>query len=224
MSDLSLNERCKTTDNAKMLVKEAEDRLNKIELLDRKFESEKQKLREQVLIARETANIAQFDSYFGEVIPDEAKSNTSNARFAHTLSPIDFKINQIFEVVASSRCQTKPTHSPTISLLTVSSSNSSEVNRFKPIKPQLPEIDIKPVPRNVKHFQLENNHQSPANISTTSPDHTTHDSNVITSCNQITDKNLFSSKGIPNCEVVDKFIDDVIEWRPMRDLTNDFQE
>ena len=210
-----------------MLVKEAEDRLNKIELLDRKFESEKQKLREQVLIARETANIAQFDSYFGEVIPDEAKSNISNARFTHTLSPINFKTNQIFEAVASSRRQTKPTHSSTISLLTASSSkgsNSSEVSRFKPIKSQLPEIRIKPVPRNVKHFQLENNHQSPANISTTSPDHTTHDSNIITSCNQITDKNLFSSKGIPNCEVVDKFIDDVIEWRPMRDLTNDFQE
>ena len=154
-SYLSLNERRKTTENAKLLVKEAEDRLNKIELLDRKFESEKQKLREQVLIAGETANISQFDSYFGEVITDEAKSNTSNARFAHTLSPIDFKINQIFEVVASSRRQTKLTHSSTIILLTVSSSkgsNSSEVNRFTPIKPQLPEIDIKPVPRNVKHF------------------------------------------------------------------------
>ena len=67
-----------------MLEKEAEDRLNKIELLERNFESEKQELREQVLIARETANIAQFDSYFGEVIPDEAKNNTSNARFTHT--------------------------------------------------------------------------------------------------------------------------------------------
>ena len=63
-----------------MLEKEEEDRLNKIELLERNFESEKQKLREQVLIARETANIAQFDSYFGEVIPDEAKSSTYNAR------------------------------------------------------------------------------------------------------------------------------------------------
>ena len=40
-----------------MLEKEEEDRLNKIELLERNFESEKQKLREQVLIARETANI-----------------------------------------------------------------------------------------------------------------------------------------------------------------------
>ena len=155
-----------------MLEKKAEDHLNKIVLLERNFESEKQKLREQVLIARETANIAQFDSYFGEVIPDEAKSNISNARFTHTLSPINFKTNQIFEAVYSSHRQTKPTHSSTISLLTASSSkgsNSSEVSRFKPIKSQLPEIRIKPVPRNVKHFQLENNHQSPANVLTTSP-------------------------------------------------------
>ena len=188
-----------------------------IELLERNFESEKQKLREQVLIARETANIAQFDSYFGEVIPDEAKSNISNARFTHTLSPINFKTNQIFEAVYSSRRQTKPTHSSTISLLTASSSkgsNSSEVSRFKPIKPQLPKIHIKSVPRNVKHFDLAND-QSPANVLTTSPtvayDHTTHDSNNITSCNQITNKNLFSSKEIPNCEMVDKLIDDFIE-------------
>ena len=218
MSYLSLNERRKTTEHAKMLVKEAEDRLSKIELLERNFESEKQKLREQVLIARETANIAQFDSYFDEVIPDEAKSNTSNARFTHTLSLIDFKTNQIFEAVASSRRQTKPTHSSTISLLTASSSkgsNSSEVSRFKPIKPQLPEIHIKSVPKNVKHFPLANDHQSPANVLTTSStvayDHTTHDSNNITSCNQITDKNLFGSKGIPNCEVVYKFIDGLTE-------------
>ena len=158
VSYLSLNEQRKTTEHAKMLEKEAEDRLNKIELLERNFESEKQKLREQVLIARETANIAQFDSYFGEVIPDEAKSNTSNARFTHTLSPINFKTNQIFEAVASSRRQTKPTHSSTISLLTASSSkgsNSSEVSRFKPIKPQLPEIHIKSVPRNVKISSLQ---------------------------------------------------------------------
>ena len=40
-----------------MLEKKAEDHLNKIVLLERNFESEKQKLREQVLIARETANI-----------------------------------------------------------------------------------------------------------------------------------------------------------------------
>ena len=33
----------------------------------------------------------------------------------------------------------------------------------------------------------------------------------ITSCNQITDKNQFSSKGIPNCKVLDKFIDDLTE-------------
>ena len=215
---LSLNERDKTTEHAKMLVKEVQDRLNKIELLERNFESEKEKLREQVLIAHETANIAQFDSYFGEVIPDEAKSNISNARFTHTLSPIDFKTNQIFEAVASSCRQTKPTHSSTISLLTASSSkgsNSSEVSRFKPIKPQLAEIHIKPVPRNVKHFQLENNHQSPASVLTISPtvayDHTTHDSDNITSCNQITNKNLFSTKAIPNCEMVDKLIDDLIE-------------
>ena len=217
VSYLSLNEQRKTTEHAKMLEKEAEDRLNKIELLERNFESEKQKLREQVLIARETANIVQFDSYFGEVIPDEAKRNTSNARSNHTLSPIGFKTNQIFEAVASSRRQTKPTHSSTISLLTASSSkgsNSSEVSRFKPIKSQLPEIRIKPVPRNVKHFQLENNHQSPVNVLTTSTvayDHTTHDSNNIISCNQITDKNLFDSKGIPNCEVVYKFIDGLTE-------------
>ena len=214
---LSLNEQHKTTEHAKMLVKEVEDRLNKIELLERNFESEKEKLRKQVLIAHETANIAQFDSYFGEVIPDEAKSNISNARFTHTLSPINFKTNQIFEAVYSSRRQTKPTHSSTISLLTASSSkgsNSSEVSRFKPIKPQLPKIHIKSVPRNVKHFDLAND-QSPANVLTTSPtvayDHTTHDSNNITSCNQITNKNLFSSKEIPNCEMVDKLIDDFIE-------------
>ena len=135
---LSLNKLHKTTEHAKMLVKEVEDRLDKTELLERNFESEKQKLREQVLIARETANIAQIDSYFGEVIPDETKSKISNARFTHTLSPIDFKTNQIFEAVASSCRQTKPTHSSTISLLTASSSkgsNSSEVSRFKPIKP-----------------------------------------------------------------------------------------
>ena len=101
VSYLSLNERLKTTEHAKMLEKEEEDRLNKIELLERNFESEKQKLREQVLIARETANIAQFDSYFGEVIPDEAKSSTYNARFTHTLSPIDFKTNRIFEAAAA---------------------------------------------------------------------------------------------------------------------------
>ena len=214
---LSLNEQRKTTEHAKMLEKEAEDRLNKIELLERNFESEKQTLRGQVLIVCETANTAQSDSYFGKAISDEAKSNTSNAHFTHTLSSIDFKTNQTFEGVTSSRHQTKPTYSSTISSLTVSSSkgsNSSEVNRFKPIKPKLPEIPTKSVPRNVKHFQLENNHQSPANVLTKSPivayDHTTHDSNNITSCNQITDKNLFSSKGIPNCEVVDKFIDDLI--------------
>ena len=72
-----------------------------------------------------------------------------------------------------------------------------------------------PVPRNVKHFQLENNHPSSGNVLNTSPtaahDHTTYDSNNIRSCNQITDKNLLSSKEIPNCEVVDKFIDDLIE-------------
>ena len=213
VSYLSLNERRKTTEHAKMLEKKAEDHLNKIELLERNFESEKEKLREQVLIAHETANIAQFDSYFGEVIPDEAKSNISNARFTHTLSPIDFKTNQIFEAVASSCRQTKPTHSSTISLLTASSSkgsNSSEVSRFKPIKSQLPEIRIKPVPRNVNYFQLENNHQSPVNVltaSTVAYDHITHDSNNITSCNQITDKILFGS----NCEVVYKFIDGLTE-------------
>ena len=138
------------------------------------------------------------------------KQNTmSNARFTHTLSPIDFKTNQIFEAVASCRGQTKPTHSSTISSLTTSSSkgsNSSEASRFKPVKPQLPEIHIKPDPKNVKHFQLENNHPSFANFLNTSPtaayDHTTHDSNNIRSCNQIIDRNLFNSKGIPNCEVV----------------------
>ena len=46
MSYLSLNERRKTTEHAKMLEKKAEDHLNKIELLERNFESEKQKLRE----------------------------------------------------------------------------------------------------------------------------------------------------------------------------------
>ena len=127
----------------------------------------------------------------------------------HTLSPIDFKTNQIFEAVASPRRQTKPTHSSTISFLTAPSSkgsNSSGVSKFKPIKLQLPEIHIKPVSRNVKHFQLENDHQSSANVL-----NTTHDSNNIISCNQITDRNLFRSKGIPNCEVVGKFIDDLIE-------------
>ena len=62
-----------------------------------------------------------------------------------------------------------------------------------------------------EHFQLENNQQSNANVLTIAYDHTTHDSNNITWCNQITDKKLFSSKGIPNCEVVDKFNDDLIE-------------
>ena len=46
VSYLSLNERRKTTEHAKMLEKKAEDHLNKIELLERNFESEKQKLRE----------------------------------------------------------------------------------------------------------------------------------------------------------------------------------
>ena len=73
---------------------------------------------------------------------------------------------------------------------------------------------MKPVSRNVKHFQLENNHPSYANVLNVSPtiayDHTTHDSNNITSYNQITDKNLFSSKGIPNCEVVPNTLIDLI--------------
>ena len=125
---------------------------------------------------------------------------------------------QIFEPVASSLCQTKPTHSSTISSLTASysnGSNSSEAIRFKPVKPQLTDIHIKQVRRNVEHFQLENNHPSSSNVINTSPtvayDHTTHDSNNITSCNQITQQNLFSSKGIQNCEVVDKCIDDLIK-------------
>ena len=76
------------------------------------------------------------------------------------------------KVAASSCHQTKPAHSSAVSSLTASSSkgsSSSEVSRFKPVKPQLPEIHIKPVPRNVKHFQLENNHLSSANILNTSP-------------------------------------------------------
>ena len=116
-------------------------------------------------------------------------------------------------MVTSSRRQTKPTHS-----LTASSSigsNSSEASKFKAVKPQLPEIHIKPLPRNVKHFHLKNNRASSANVWNTSPtvayDHTTQDSNSITSCNQITSKNLFSPKGIPNCEVVEKPIDYLVE-------------
>ena len=91
----------------------------------------------------------------------------SNACFTHIFSPTDFKTNQIFEVVASTRCQTKPTHSSTISSLTASSSkgsNSSEASRFSPVKPQLSEIHIKPIPRNVKHFQYENNHPLSPNV------------------------------------------------------------
>ena len=52
VSYLSLNEQRKTTEHAKMLEKEAEDCLNKTELLERNFESEKQKLREQVILAK----------------------------------------------------------------------------------------------------------------------------------------------------------------------------
>ena len=109
-----------------------------------------------------------------------------------TLSPIDFKTNQIIEAVASSRRQTKPTHSFKISSLTGSSSkgfNISEASRFKTVKSHLPEIHIKPVPRNVKHFLLENNHPLSPNVLNAFPavanDHTTHESNDI-ACNQIT--------------------------------------
>ena len=162
--------------------------MNKIELLERTFDSEKQNLREEVLIAREKANIAQCDSYFGKVIPDEAKNNISNVRFTHTLSLIEFRNDQIFEAIVSSRRRTKPVLSSKISSVTASSSkgsNSSEASRFKPVKPQLPEIHLKPVPRNVKYFQRENNPPSSANVLNISPtvsfDHTTHGSNYIAS-------------------------------------------
>ena len=58
-------------------------------------------------------------------------------------------------MVTSSRRQTKPTHSLTAS--SSKGSNSSEASKFKAVKPQLPEIHIKPLPRNVKHFHLKNN-------------------------------------------------------------------
>ena len=44
-----------------MLEKEAEEWLNQIELLERTFEYEKQKLREQALIACKKANIEQSE-------------------------------------------------------------------------------------------------------------------------------------------------------------------
>ena len=97
-----------------------------------------------------------------------------SVRFTHAVSPIDFKSNKIFEVVASSRRQTNPVHSSRISSLTASS----------------------------------------ANVLNTSPtviyDHNTRDGNNITSCNQITDKSLFNLNGIPNSEVVGRFIDDLM--------------
>ena len=68
--------------------------------------------------------------------------------------------------------QTKSTDSSTISSLTASSwkgSNLSEASRFKPVKSQLPEIYRKPVPRNVKHFQLENTHPLSPNVLNRSP-------------------------------------------------------
>ena len=102
VSYLSLKEQRKTTEHAKMLEKEVEDRLNKIELLERNFGSEKQKLREQVLIAHETANTAQSDSYFGKAIPNEAKSNTSNVHFTHfypSISKLTKSLKQLLALV-----------------------------------------------------------------------------------------------------------------------------
>ena len=59
-SNLSLNKGCKATEHAKILEKELEEWLNQTGLLVKTFELEKQKLREQALIACEKANIEQF--------------------------------------------------------------------------------------------------------------------------------------------------------------------
>ena len=64
ISYISLNERRKTTEHAKIIAKQAKEHAQmQIKLLEQTFELEKEKLREEALIAKENATVAELENY-----------------------------------------------------------------------------------------------------------------------------------------------------------------
>lgn len=67
---LSLNKRRKTYEQAQLVAKQVEERAKRqIKLLEKAFELEKQKITEEVLIAREDVERVEFDNYLDKALP-----------------------------------------------------------------------------------------------------------------------------------------------------------
>ena len=64
ISYISLNERRKTTEHAKLIAKQTEEHAQmQIKLLEETFELEKEKLREEALISKENATATELENY-----------------------------------------------------------------------------------------------------------------------------------------------------------------
>ena len=67
---LSLNERRKSSKQAQLVAKQAEERAKRqLKLLEKSFELETQKITEEVLVAREGATRVEFNNYLDEALP-----------------------------------------------------------------------------------------------------------------------------------------------------------
>ena len=73
---LSLNEPRKTSEHAQLVSKQAEECAKRqLKLLEKSFELEKQKITEEVLIAREDAKRVDFNNYLDEALPHNPKKS-----------------------------------------------------------------------------------------------------------------------------------------------------
>ena len=79
VSYLSLSERRRTVEQAKLIAKQAEDRAQmKIKLLEQTFELKKEKLREEAFLARQNATAVEFENYINQTLKLDNNIDTSN--------------------------------------------------------------------------------------------------------------------------------------------------
>ena len=73
-SYLSVSERRKSAEHAKLAARQAEERAQRqLKLLEQSFELERQKIKEEVLVARENATLVEHQNLLNECLPKEVK-------------------------------------------------------------------------------------------------------------------------------------------------------
>ena len=99
-SYVSVSERRKSPEHAKLAARQAEERAQRqLKLLEQSFDLERQRIKEEVIVSRENATLVEHQNFLNECLPKEVKGKSQSQ------TSIGFDENLINKWVNSSRPQ-----------------------------------------------------------------------------------------------------------------------